>query len=147
MAELTIKQKKELAEFIYTQNNLTQKEVAARVFVSENTLGKWVKAGNWDAIKTSITITRQEQLARLYNQVAALNKVIAERKEAPYASSKEADTLNKLAAAIDKMERDTGLADIVDVTKRFLDWMRKFDINRAKEFSGLFDAFIKDNLK
>jgi uncharacterized protein YjcR len=145
---ITIKQKKELAKIIYTRNNFTQKEVAARVGVSANVLGRWIKAENWEELKTSITITREEQLMRMYNQVAELNHAIANRdKGARYASSKEADILNKLAAAIDKMERDVGLSDILEVSKRFLDWMRPVDIEKAKELSNWFDAFIKDNLR
>jgi len=34
--------------------------------------------------------------------------------------------------------------DCVSVAMRFLSWLRPIDIDKAKEFNNLFDAFIKD---
>ena len=148
MGNLSINQKKELAELIYTKGNISQKEVAARVGISENTIGKWVKAGKWDVIKTSITLTREEQLRRLYMQIAEYNTAIESREQGKrFASSKEADAINKLATAIDKLERETGTRDILDVSKKMLDWLRRFDLTKAQDISELFDAFLKDNLR
>ena len=99
-------------------------------------------------MKTSVSLTREEQLANLYRQVAEINKAIAGREEGErFATSKEADTINKLAAAIEKMEKETGIADIISVSKGILDWIRKTDIDKAKELSFYFDAYIKDRLK
>ena len=63
-------------------------------------------------------------------------------------TSKEADTINKLAAAIEKMEKETGIADIISVSKGILDWIRKTDTDKDKRNSAfIFDAYIKDRLK
>lgn len=104
--------------------------------------------GKWEELKTSVSLTREEQLANLYRQVAEINKAIASREEGErFATSKEADTINKLAAAIEKMEKETGIADIISVSKGILDWIRKTDTDKAKELSFYFDAYIKDRLK
>ena len=42
MTDLSTKKKKGLAEILYTRNNISQKEVAARVGVSEVTMSRWV---------------------------------------------------------------------------------------------------------
>lgn len=148
MADLTNKQKKELAGLLYTRNNLTQKEVAARVGISEQTFSKWVRDGKWDTLKTSITLTREEQLRRLYMQIAEYNTAVESREEGKrFATSKEADAINKLAAAIDKLEKETGAKDILEVSKKMLDWLRRFDLKRAQELSEIFDAFLKDNIR
>ena len=128
---------------LYLKEHLTQVEVAERVGVSKQTLCKWVKTEKWEELKTSVSLTREEQLANLYRQVAEINKAIASR----FATSKEADTINKLAAAIEKMEKETGIADIISVSKGILDWIRKTDTDKAKELSFYFDAYIKDMLK
>lgn len=52
-----------------------------------------------------------------------------------------------MAAAIEKMEKETGIADIISVSKGILDWIRKTDTEKAKELSFYFDAYIKDRLK
>ena len=146
--DLTIKQKKEWAKMLYIKEHLLQNEIAERTGVSKQTISKWVKAEKWEALKASVSITREEQLANLYRQVAEIKSAIAKRKEGErYATSKEADSLNKLASAIEKLERETGIADINRVSKQFLDRMRKSDLAKAKALSNDFDLFIKDLLR
>nr|DAN89233.1 MAG TPA: Protein of unknown function (DUF1804) [Caudoviricetes sp.] len=146
--DLSMKQKKEWAKMLYLKEHLTQAEVAERVGVSKQTLCKWVKTEKWEELKTSVSLTREEQLANLYRQVAEINKAIAGRKDGErFATSKEADTINKLATAIEKMEKETGISDIISVSKGILGWIRKTDTEKAKELSFYFDAYIKDRLK
>jgi transcriptional regulator with XRE-family HTH domain len=141
-----MQQIRELAKMLFIHESLTQKEIATRVGISEVTASKWANDDSWDSLRVSITITKEEQLKNLYRQLAALNNAIAQR-EQKYATAGEADAISKLANAIDKMESDIGVSDIVSVAKKFIDWVRKFDLKRAQEFTPLFDAFIKDNLR
>lgn len=144
--KLTQKQKKEWAKLLFTKEQLSQKEIAERVGVSAVTMNKWVKAENWDKLKVSLSITREEQLSNLYNQMAELNRTISERDQ-KYPTSAESDTINKLASAITKMETETGLHEIIGTSKAFLKWLREFDNEKAKELSLLFDDFITTKLR
>lgn len=147
MAELTTAQKKEYAGMLYLKENLTMQEIAEKVSVTRQTVSRWIKTEKWEERKVGITLTREEQIANLHRQVAEINKVIGEREAGKrFASPAEADTLGKLAAAIKKMENDVGLSDIISVGMRFIDWLRPVDMERAKEFTALWDAFIKDSL-
>jgi uncharacterized protein YjcR len=139
--------KRDHAKLLFIHEQLSQKEIAARIKVSEVTISKWAKLDKWDGYRVSITITKEEQLKNLYRQLSEMNKAISEREERKYATASEADTISKLAGAIEKMESDVGIADIVSVAKKFLSWMRKFDLVKAQETTPLFDAFIKDNLR
>lgn len=146
-AELTLAQKKEYAGMLYLKENLTQQEIAEKVGVSRVTIGKWVKSEKWEERKVGVTLTREEQIANLHRQVAEINKAIMEREPGKrFATPPEADTLGKLAAAIKKMESDIGIADIISVGMRFINWLRPVDMVKAKEFTGLWDLFIKDAL-
>lgn len=136
-----------LAKMLHVHESLSQKEIAARVGVSEVSISKWNKEDNWDSLKASITITKEEQLKNLYRQLAAINRCIAERDGNKYATTQEADTISKLANAINKMESDIGVAEKVAVSKKFLNWVRRFDIEKAQEITPLFDAFIKESLR
>lgn len=138
---------KELAKLLFIHERLSQKEVASRMGVSEQTVSRWSQTENWDKLRVSITITREEQLRHLYRQISEINKTISERDGQKYASSTEADTISKLSTAIRKMESDVGISDIISVIKKFLTWIRKSDILKAQEMVPLFDAFIKDNLR
>jgi transposase len=138
--------KKELAQFFYCNSQLSQKEIAEKVGTSEVSMSKWVREGKWDTLKASITITRQEQLNRVYQQISAINnKITEEQKGIP--TGADADVLAKLAAVVERLEKETSITDVVSVSMKFLDWLRKIDTEKAKELSNLFDAFIKDLLR
>ena len=142
MADLTTQQKKGYARTLYLKDNLTQQEIADKVGVSRNTINRWIAAEKWEEMKVGMTLTREQQVASLHRQVAEINRVIRKR----YANAAEADTLNKLATAIKKMETDVGVADIISVGMKFINWLRPFDLDKSKEFLRLWDAFIKDSL-
>lgn len=147
MADLTNAQKKEWAKTLYLRENLTQQEIADRVGCSRVTVSNWVRAGKWDEQKVGITLTRQEQVGNLYRQVAEINRSIADRPEGErFATSKEADILGKLAAAISKMEQEIGIADTISVLTSFIEWLRPLDLEKAKEITRFADAYIKDKL-
>lgn len=147
MADLTNAQKKEWAKTLYLRENLTQQEIAERVGVSRVTVSNWVRAGKWEEQKAGLTLTRQEQVANLYRQVAEINRAISARAEGErFPNSKEADILGKLSAAIRNMEQETGIADIISVLTSFIEWLRPLDLEKAKELIRLADAYIKDKL-
>nr|DAK81980.1 MAG TPA: Transcriptional regulator, contains sigma factor-related N-terminal domain [Caudoviricetes sp.] len=147
MTTLNNSQKKQWAQTLYLRENLTQLEIAERVGVSRVTVSKWVRDGKWEEQKAGITLTRQEQVANLYRQVAEINRTIATRHEGErFPNSKEADILGKLSAAIRNMEQETGIADIISVLTAFIEWLRPLDLDKAKEITRLADAFIKDKL-
>lgn len=146
-ADLTNAQKKEWAKTLYLRENLTQQEIADRVGVSRVTVSNWVRAGKWEEQKAGLTLTRQEQVANLYRQVAEINRAISARAEGErYPNSKEADILGKLSASIRNMEQETGIADIISVLTGFIEWLRPIDLDKAKELTRLSDAYIKDKL-
>ena len=148
MSGLTNKQKKEWAKTEYVLKNLSQKEVAELTGVSAVTMSKWVKEGNWDELRRQMLVTREKQLSRLYAQFDELTRAIEKRPEGErYANSKEADTLNKLTSSIRAMETEASVADVVEVSKRLLNWLRPMNAAKAIEISGVFNDFIKHLLK
>ena len=148
MAELTNQQKKDWAKTLYLRENLTQQEIADRVGVSRVSVSNWIRTGKWEEQRTALTLTREEQVRSLYRQVAAINKAIEERPEGErFATTTEADIIGKLSKSIKQMETEVGIADIVDVAIRFVNWLRPLDLDKAKEVNNLFDAFIKDQMK
>lgn len=147
MSNLSKTQQKEWAKTLFISDHLTQAELADKVGVSRITINKWIKTERWEELKVGITLTKDEQLKNLYNQVAALNRSISAKEEGKrFADSKEADILMKLSASIKKMEDDVGIADVISVGRKFIEFTRKIDVEKAKEQAALFDAFIKSIL-
>ncbi|MDL2315044.1 DUF1804 family protein [Bacteroidales bacterium OttesenSCG-928-C19] len=138
---------REHAKLLFIYENLTQKEIAVRLDVSDQSIVRWKKEDNWETLKASITITREQQLQNLYTQLADLNNSISARELGKrHATTPEADTISKLSNAIAKLENDIGIADIISVSKKTLEFIRKTEPEKAKELSFYFDAFIKDRL-
>ena len=147
MAELTNKQKQDWAKVLYLKENLNQKEIAGKVGVTEKTMSRWVNDGNWDMLKSSIIVTKEEELRRIYMQINQLNSHIFAKEEGKqFADSKEADTLTKLTAAARSLETETSVADIIEVAQQMCNWIKRDDLSKAQELSTLFDAFIKTKL-
>ena len=145
--ELNNTQKKEWAKTLYLKENLTQQEIAERVGVARITVNRWVADGKWEEQKVGLTLTREEQVSNLYRKVAEINRKRAEKPEGErFASTTEADILGKLSAAIRKMETDVGIADVISVQTKFIEFLRPIDLDKAKELTQLSDAFIKSIL-
>lgn len=145
--KLAAKQKKEWAQLLFLRTDKSQKEIAETVGVAEKTLSGWKTNENWDRLKASIVITKDEQLRRVYQQINELTSVIEKRPEGErYADSSEADTLSKLASTARSLESNMSIADIIDVFMMFQDWLRDIDLVKAQDISNYQDAFIKHRL-
>ena len=140
------KQEKEFAKSLYIGGGLTQKEIASRVSVTEKTLASWIKKEKWDNLKKSLLTTKQNQLAFLYDQLDFLNTDIADR-DFKVAVGKEADTIIKLTAAINRLETETSIGDTVEVARNFIEFVRPQDLELAKTITNLFDVFITAKMK
>jgi len=148
MSELTNHQKKEWARILYIKENLTQKEIAEKVGISTKTMSKWVNDNDWDKLKASYTISKEETLQRFYAQVNAIQNAIEAREEGErFAKGSEADVLVKVSAAIRNLETETSVADTIDVFTKFLDWLKMVDLKKAQEFVEIQDKYIKTLLK
>jgi predicted DNA-binding protein YlxM (UPF0122 family) len=69
----------DLAKRYYIQDGMSQKEIAERLILTEKTVGTWVKKGNWDKEKTSLLVTKDKQIADLYDQLASIINEIKTR--------------------------------------------------------------------
>lgn len=132
---------------LFTKEHLTQKEIAEQVGVTPQTVNRWVKNEKWEQLRVSISITKEEQLKALYRQLEELNTEISNRPERRYPTTAESDIISKISAAIDKMETEVGLSDVISVFSSLLNWLRGFDLEKAQELVPLFDDFIKSKMQ
>lgn len=129
---------KAIAKSLYlADSGLTIKELAERLGTAPATCSKWVKEEGWDALRKNLLTTKKAQLSRLYD--------LLER--ATGADKPNADDISKLTAAIERLESQTSIADIVGVAREMTAFVAQGDYEKSKELVMLFDAFIQHKLK
>lgn len=147
MAAQTI-DRKDIAKSLFINGAYTQEEIAAKVGTTRQTVARWMRDGAWEELKASLTITPDRIIAQFHRQIMEINNRINSRENGSrFATPAEADSLSKLAGAVRKLETDIGVADCVSVAMRFLSWLRPQDMDAARRFNDLFDAFIKDQAR
>jgi hypothetical protein len=81
-------------------------------------------------------------------QLNEINTAIFKRDEGSrFANNKESDIISKLCASARSLETEVSLADVIEVCKRVINYVRPLDAEKAKEITSIFDAFIKDCAK
>lgn len=143
-----MERKKEHAKILFVKDGVgTQKELAERVGVSEKTIGKWIVENEWEKLKKNIVLTRQEQLLNLMDELAEINASIRLKPEGGrFADSKMGDVRRKLIKDIKDMETKASIPEIIHALTLLLDFVRKINLDRAKDLSPIVDAFIKSLL-
>ncbi len=142
---LSNQKKQEWAQYLYVENKKTQKEIAETTGVSQKTITKWKETFQWDKLRKSLLTTRKEQLMLLYNQLDATTTMIRDvQKNIP--TSKDADSILKLTAAIRNLETDLSIADVFEVGKEFITFVQSVDYEKSKEIVEYYDSFIKHRL-
>ncbi len=139
-------QRKEFAKLIFLKENATQQEIADRVGVSRATVNKWAK--EWENLKLNLLQTREERIASTLSQLDELDRSIAAKEVGKrFPTTAEADIRRKLTADLEALEQDASVRDIYNVSRGLLDFVRRIDLERAKEISGYFDSYIKEKMK
>lgn len=150
MADLSREQKKDYAKKLFlTEKGITQKEIAHRTGVTEATVCRWIAAENWETQRVSLLMTKDEQLSMMYQQLNAANQAITNREAgSQYPTSKEADAILKLTAAIARLETETNIGEIISVGQKFLAYVRSAgDFELSKQLARLYNDFIKISIR
>ena len=114
--------------------------------VSRATVNKWAK--EWEGLKLNLLQTRQERISSTLCQLDELDRSIASKEEGRrFPTTAEADIRRKLTADLEALEQDASVRDIYNVSRGLLDFVRNIDLEKAKELSDYFDAYIKEKMK
>lgn len=145
---MTRDQQRDFARTLFiTDASATQKEIAERVGVSEQTMSKWAKEEGWDKMRRSRLATRQHELANAYIQLENLNRIIMSRDEGErYPNNKEADIQVKLASQIRNLETQLSVADMMDVGMHFCEHVRQVAPEMISPILDLYDSFMKKQM-
>ncbi len=117
-----LEQKKELARMYYMSGE-TQKAIATKVDVSEQTISAWVDREGWAARRAGVNVTRPELINK---SLAALNKILDQVYESDDIElvSTLPDKLAKFASAIEKLDKKANIVSTIDVFMAFSKWIQ-----------------------
>lgn len=130
-----MEQKKELARMFY-MNGETQKAIAEKLDVSEQSICSWAAKDGWEVRRASINVTRPELINKA---LSALNKVLDQVQASDDIGviSSLPDKLAKFASAIEKLDKKANIVSVIDVFMAFSKWMQyraTFDKDITPEF-------------
>lgn len=147
MKKLSNSEKKDLAKALFLQNQYTQKEIAEKVGTTPQTMTKWVGEENWEALRKSLTTTKAEQLAFLYDILA---KMTEEGKKAleddDPATNPDYDGISKISKAIERLEKETNVGEMMQTGILFLSFLKVENLELAKQVNHWFMIFIKEQM-
>lgn len=139
-------EEREYARMLYVGEGLTQKEISQRCNVTEKTISNWADKYGWKKMKRSLMIVKDKQLSELYEKLEKLNENIKDKQD-NLVSTKDVDSIVKLTSAIKQLEVDTSVGEIIDVAKKFIDFVRQDNLDTAKLVTEYFDVFIQSRVK
>lgn len=119
MARSGKEKERKLALELYVSTTKTQKEIAAMVGVSENTLTKWVRDGGWEDLRTAKQSTVAEVTRNMVEIHRQRTEQILEEIRAG-STTRYGDELLKMAQAIEKMAGEMSLSHYLQVLEEFM---------------------------
>lgn len=146
LTKAELQEKRDYAKLLYTKEKLTQKEIANRTDISQNTISKWATEDNWDAALKSLMITREDQLIQMMDELEVLNLEIYSS-NLRRANKEQAYIRDTLIQNIKKLETDVSASEVFDVATKMINHFRTIDIDKAKALTEDFDNFIKTLLR
>lgn len=132
---------KSLAQEIYLHSNISQKEVAEKVGVSEQTVSKWVNQGNWRVLRTAKNVSRQSLLQKAYANLEKMNDLIDEHQGVP--PKQLTDAKSVFVREVQALDKQDSLSHAVSIMEGFMAFMFRRDPKLAKEISQYQLEFIE----
>ena len=136
--------KRQIARTLFVQGGMTQKEIASKLEVTEQTISRWAKKDHWDELKKNVMSGKQEILRSLYTELQKLQTIIEE--DGGVADSKQADIRRKLITDIRQLETRFSVSQTVQVGMDFCEFLKEIDFELAGKISQYFQAFIDEQI-
>lgn len=137
--------KKKQAYKLFVEQGLDAREIHEMLGISENTISKWRGKENWDKQRAIRQLSPDKLISHYYEQS---EKIVRKAKEEERAlSASEADALNKLASAIQKLDKKVDSSISMSVLRNFNNWLVQINPEAAKtliEFQTYYVQFLID---
>ncbi len=134
-----LKRLRSVIEDLYINKDYTLERIAADFDISVQTLSKWKKGEKgqktWDERKAFVQLTP----IRLKEMLLTEALSISEGKEPTF----KADSISKIMAAVDRLDKRVNPRTVITVLKNFDKWIVDIDPAKAVEFVKFHRMFIQ----
>jgi len=121
-----IERKKRLAFTLFVDNGFEQRVIAQITSISEVSISKWKKEGNWEEERRVAIMGPDKQMRRIMRIYDTMLTTIENRKTPNNVpNSKEADILNKMADTVKKLNNDFTFFMKAEVGKLFITYVQE----------------------
>lgn len=143
--------KRALAKDLYV-SGYSMQDLADKIGVTRQTVGKWCKEDGWQEIRAARNITRPELVNKL---LLAIDKLICQVNDSndPTMIAGLGDKLSKLSSVIQKLDKQTTVVDTIDVFMAFSKWLEyraqtddEITPELRKTINRLQDTFILEQI-
>jgi uncharacterized protein YjcR len=129
------KSKTDIAESLFVVSGKTQKEIAEALEVSEQTISKWAKDGNWKARRGAGIISTD----------SVVQKLLAKLDELTEADKLKADEVAKIASAINKIKKEKKtMDDFIEVFMLFGTWLQSKDRKLSEAVNDMQTLYLTE---
>ena len=132
------KEENRQAQDLFINTDMTLKEIALMVGVSDKTVSRWRDLGKWQELKAATGLSANNIIRGIYGKMA---KMLEEgEKFSP-------DGMAKLAATIDKINPNkTSVSQYINVFKEFSNFLLKHDVKLAHNVVDFQKQFIDEKM-
>ena len=138
---------KEIAQILFLQNKLSQKEIAEKLEVAPQTVTRWAKSGNWDSLRKNLLTSKSSRLSELYDELEEFNRMIKEKENYKVADSKEADARRKLIMDIKALEGRCSISQTTSIGMEFCEFVKTAEPGIAQKVLDLYNAFVNKTIE
>ena len=141
---MTTKQKIDVARTLYLMTEKSQKEICEVVGWAEKTFTEQKQKGKWNEMRDTKSLTKQQIISMLHTQTFKL--IEGAKDENRLLSAREVDSVAKLAASIDKLEKKATIETYIEVFEEYNKYLMSVNIDFAQRNNGYQDLFIQSKI-
>lgn len=134
--------KRNIARILYL-DRIPQKQIAADLEVTEATISRWAREGNWNSLRSNLLMSKQYRLAELYAELEEMNRMIKDKADYKVADNKQALVRDKLIDNIHKLENEVPVGVISSIAIEFCEFAKQLDMPFAEKALTMFTAFME----
>lgn len=129
-------QEKLMAKELYINTDKTQLEIAETCKVTDKTIRKWIKEGDWQAVREAKKVSNQQIIKNLYSQILKLSL----NDELSASNAKE---IAMLAGAIEKISNKPQIHHFTEAFIQFNSFLiSKGALDLAKQLNSFQVPFL-----